>query len=126
MLKNFKAQFCVQGDQQLKGINFFEAYAPVVQWTTVQLMLILEILLDLKSKQGNITAAFHLGELGEDENVYVKMPLGFRKAGNVLRLNKTLYELCQSPHIFWKYLTKAMLAVGKQVSKLEPCIFIGD
>ena len=60
----------------------------MVQWTTAQLMLILEILLDLKSKQGDVTAAFLCGELGDDEKVYVVMPLGFRKAGKVLKLNK--------------------------------------
>jgi hypothetical protein len=65
-------------------------------------MLILAILLDLKFKQGDVTAAFLHGGLGEDEKVYVKMPLGFRKAGKVLKLNKTLYGLCQSPCVFWK------------------------
>ncbi len=48
-VKNFKARFCACGDQQLEGIDFFETYAPVVHWTTVHLMLILENLLGLKS-----------------------------------------------------------------------------
>ena len=93
MIKKFKAQFCARGDQQLAGVDFFETYAPVVQWTTVQLMLILEILLNLKSKQGDVTAAFLHADLGEDEKVYVEMPLGFRKKGKVLSLKKTLYGL---------------------------------
>ena len=46
--KKFKARFCAQGDQQLEGVDCFETYAPVVQWTTVILMLILEVILDLK------------------------------------------------------------------------------
>ena len=33
-VKKFKARFCAQGNQQLEGIDFFETYAPVVQWTT--------------------------------------------------------------------------------------------
>jgi hypothetical protein len=100
MVKKFKARFCARGDQQLEGIDFFETYAPVVQWTTVRLMLILEVLLGLKSKQGDVTAAFLHGELGEDEKVYVEMPLGFRKKGKVLKLKKTLYGLRQSPRAF--------------------------
>jgi hypothetical protein len=60
-----------------KGLTFFETYAAVVQWTTIRLMFILEILLRLKSKQGNITCAFLYGELGPSENVYADMPLGF-------------------------------------------------
>ena len=126
MVKKFKARFCARGDQQLEGVDFFETYAPVVQWTTVRLMLILEILLKLKSKQGDVTAAFLHAELDEDEKVYVEMPLGFRKPGKVLSLKKTLYGLRQSPRMFWKYLTKAMGACGMQPSQFDPCLFIGE
>ncbi len=48
-------------------------------------MLIFEIFLQLKSKQGDITAAFLHSEMDDNENVYVKMPLGFRKQGKVLK-----------------------------------------
>jgi hypothetical protein len=47
LIKKFKARFCACGDQQLEGIDFFETYAPVVQWTTICLMFILERLLGL-------------------------------------------------------------------------------
>ena len=58
LIKKFKAQFCARGDQQLEGIYFFETYAPVVLWKTVRLMLILEVLLGLNSKQADATAEF--------------------------------------------------------------------
>ena len=126
MVKKFKARFCARGDQQLEGVDFFETYAPVVQWTTIRLMLILEILLQLKSKQGDVTAAFVHASLEEDERVHVRMPLGFRQQGKVLKLKKTLYGLRQSPRSFWKYLTKAMVDCGMEVSKMDPCLFIGE
>ena len=86
---------------QLEGIDFFETYAPVVQWTTVRLMLILEVLLGIKSKKGNVTAAFLHANLGEDEKVFVDMPQGFEVKGKndsnkALKLKKTLYGLRQS------------------------------
>ena len=114
---------------QLKGIDFFATYAPVVQWTTVRLMFILEVLLELKSKQGNVTCAFLHADLGPDETVYVEMPLGFNaKSKNgkrqVLKLNKTLYGLCQSPRAFWKYITEKLEACGLKQSKFDPCLFI--
>ena len=55
LIKKFKARFCARGDRQIKGADFFKTYVPVVQWTTVRLMLILECLLDLTSKQGDVT-----------------------------------------------------------------------
>ena len=126
LIKKFKARFCVRGDQQVHGIDFFETYAPVVQWTTVRLMLILEVLLKLKSKQGDITAAFVHADVEEGENIYVEMPHGFRKHGKVLKLKKTLYGLRQSPRAFWLYLTEKMNLCGMEQSTLDPCLFIGE
>ncbi len=64
---------------QLEGINFFETYAPVVQWTTVRLMLILEVLSGLKSKKGDVTTVFLHADLEEGKNVFVEMPKGFEQ-----------------------------------------------
>jgi hypothetical protein len=66
LIKKLKVRFCARGDQQLEGVEFFETYAPVVQWTAARMMLILEILLKLKSKQGDVTAALLHAYLGED------------------------------------------------------------
>ena len=62
---------------QLKGIDFFETYAPVVQWTTIRLVFILEVLLGLKSKKGDVTCVFLHSNLEPGETVYVDMPLSF-------------------------------------------------
>jgi hypothetical protein len=129
-IKKFKAPFCARGDKQLKGIDFFKTYAPVVQWTTIRLMFILEILLGLKSKQGNVLCAFPHRELQPGENVYVEMLLGFSQHSKdgtrkVLKLKKTLYGLCQSPRAFWKYITEKLEACGLEQSKFDPCLFVG-
>ncbi len=63
-VKKFKAHICAHKDQQLEGIDFFETFAPVVQWTTVRLMLILENILGLISIQADVTATFPHDTLG--------------------------------------------------------------
>ena len=63
-------------------------------------MLVLEVLLGLKSKQGDVLAAFLHADLPENEHVYIEMPQGFRQPGKVLKLKKTLYSLRQSPVLF--------------------------
>jgi hypothetical protein len=81
LIKKFKARFCACGDQQLEGIDFFETYAPIVQWMTIRLMFVLEVLLGLKLLQGNITCAFLHVDLKENEKVYINMPMGFAQYG---------------------------------------------
>jgi hypothetical protein len=130
LIKKFKAHFCACGDMQLEGVDFFETYPPVVQWTTIWLMFILEVLLGLKSKQGDVTCVFLHADLKPAETVCVDMPLGFNsKSKNgkrqVLKLNKTLYGLCQSPRAFWKYITKKLEKCGLKQSKFNPCLFVG-
>ena len=76
-MKKFNSRFYARGDMYLEGVGFSETYAPVVQWTNVRLMLTLEVLLELISKQGNVTAAFLRADLVKDEKVFLDMPRGF-------------------------------------------------
>ena len=32
LIKKFKARFCVRGDRQVHGVNYWEIWSPVVQW----------------------------------------------------------------------------------------------
>jgi hypothetical protein len=130
-VKKFKGRFCARGDKQIQGVDFFETYSPVVQWTTIRLMPVLECILGLCSKQGDITCAFLHTSLGRDEAVYIEMPQGFKqydKNGKpkVLKLNQTLYGLRQSPRAFWLYLTEKLERCGLKQSQLDPCLFIGS
>jgi hypothetical protein len=93
-------------------------------------MFILEILLGLKSMQGDVACAFLHTDLKENETVYVDMPMGFTQYGKngnkmCLKLNKTLYGLRQSPRAFWKYITVKLEACGLEQLKFDPCLFIG-
>ena len=89
-------------------------------------MLILEVLLGLTVKQGDVTAEFLHANIDENEEVYVEMPLGFCQQGKVLKLKKTFYGLLQSPRALWKYLVKKMELCGQKQSNLDPCLFISD
>ena len=123
LIKKFR--FCVHGDPQVHGVDFFETYAPMVQLTTIRLMLILEVLPGLKSKQGNIIAAFLHADVEKGKNVYSEMPRGFRKQGKNLKFKKTHYGLRQRPRAFWLCLTEKMNLCAMNQSKFDPCLFIG-
>ncbi len=89
-------------------------------------MLILEILLGLKSKQGDVSAEFLHADLEPGEEVFVEMPRGFTQPGKCLKLKKMLYGLRQSPRAFWKYVVEKMAICGMEQSNLDPCLFIGE
>ena len=33
LIKKFNASLCTRGDQHIKGVDYFETYAPIVMWT---------------------------------------------------------------------------------------------
>eukprot|EP00957_Ditylum_brightwellii_P063989 4854177-Ditylum_brightwellii.AAC.1 len=50
-VKKRKARSYVRGDQQVKDMDYFETYAPVVSWSTIRTVTTLAVNLGLKSHQ---------------------------------------------------------------------------
>ena len=76
LVRKLKARFCVRGDLQKQGVDVFETYAPVVSWTTVRLLLILSVVLNLATTQVDYTAAFCQAPINHD--VYIALPNGWQ------------------------------------------------
>ncbi len=68
-VKKFKARFCARGDRQKEGIDFFETWAPVVQWSIIRIVMVLVATLNLHSVQCDITAAFIHGRVPPNEEI---------------------------------------------------------
>jgi hypothetical protein len=73
-VKKFKACFCTRGDCQKEGVDYFETWAPVIHWRTIQIIMVLAAKLGLVSVQCDITAAFIHGQVLEHESIYVHQP----------------------------------------------------
>ena len=132
LVRALKARFCVMGNRQT-DIDPFECFAPVVSWTTVRLLLILSILLNLKSIQVDYTSAFCQAKIEED--VFIRPPRGWEtlnrmglerpfKPNHVLKLKRCLYGLRQSPKNFYEHLKERLESIGFAQSKCDPCLFI--
>ena len=94
-------------------------------------MLILECLLDFKSKQGDVNCAFLYAHFSEEYNVYVHMTQVFTQydkkvKANVLKLNRCLYGLKNSPREFWKFMVDKLDFCGLKQRYFDPCLFIVD
>ena len=101
-------RFCVRGDQQEYRVNYFETFAPVVQWSTIQLLLILILTNDWKTREIDNTNAFPQANINTD--IFVEPPALFgSKSGEdkILKLKKSLYGLKKSPRIFYQHLSKS-------------------
>ena len=139
-VRKLKARFCARGDKQVEGVDFFDTFAPVGNWTTVRLMMILSIILNLSTVQVDYTAAFVHAPIDKDPNwdkmteeeqkksgVYVEMPRGFAQPGKVLKLTRSLYGLKQAPRNFFLHLKSKLEQVGlKSQEHIDPCLFMSD
>jgi hypothetical protein len=122
LITKLKTQFCVRGDKQLDGVDYFETFAPVVSWTTICLMLILSLILGLATQQVDYKAAFLHASI--DKDVYVEMHRGFSKPGKVLKVKRSLYGLKIAPRNFFQHLKGKLECIGFTSSTADPCLFL--
>ena len=121
----FKARFCARGDLQQEGVDFFDTYAPVVQWSTIRLLLSTVLTEGWATRQVDYTNAFAQADLKEE--VYLEYPKMFAPksgANVVLKLLKSLYGLRQAPRTFFEKLRDGLLERGYVQSENDPCLFM--
>ena len=126
-VKSYKARFCVRGDRQIKGVDYDETYSPVVQWSTVRLLLTLAIANGLETRQVDYVNAFVQADLRPNENFYIEVPEYFQSKENanvVLKLKKSLYGAAQSPLRFFEKCRDGFLKRGFRQSSHDPCAFL--
>jgi hypothetical protein len=120
-----KARYCVRGDMQQAGVDYFETYAPVVQWSTIRMLLTLVLREGWITSQVDNTNAFAQAELKEE--VYMESPKYFAPGNGtdmVLHFIKSLYGLKQSPKTFFEKLRDGIVQRGFVQSIHDPCLFM--
>jgi hypothetical protein len=104
-----KARLCAHGGMQIYGKHFWETYSPVVQMTTVRLLLTLSLLLGLHTRSIDFTLAFTQAPI--DVETFIELPAGFSVPDTnedyVLELKKTLYGLRQAGLNWFETLKKS-------------------
>ena len=113
---------------QEKGINYWETYAPVVQWMSVRIMLTLAAIENLHTKSIDFVLAYPQANL--DVDIYTKLPQGFNVEPEsrryVLKIQNNLYSLKQAGHNWFEKLSGALSNLSINPSKMDPCVFIGE
>ena len=137
LLKN-KARICTDGSQQQFGVDYWQTYAPVVNWSTVRLVLVLASIMNFSSRQVDFAQAFPQAPL--DVPVYMKIPQGWyvddtntlrkhddpkhRDTQNYIKLLRNLYGCKQGARNWWKHLSKGLMSRGFRPSATDNCLYI--
>ena len=89
----WKARLNVHGGKQKYGVDYWETYSPVVQWTTTRLFLILSVLRGWNCRQLDFVAAYP--QAPSDVETYMEFPKGISSLGDpathVLLLLQNIY-----------------------------------
>lgn len=120
----YKARLVARGYTQRYGIDYDEVYAPVARYETIRCLLAIVSYRQLKTLQFDIETAFLNGIL--EEEIYMLAPDGIDcPQDKVLRLNKSLYGLKQSPKC-WKIRFDGILkGLGLVSTYSDPCLYKG-
>ena len=103
---------CAHGGMQTWGQNYWEMYAPVVNWASVHILLAVAKIHGLSLKSIDFVLAFLQADL--EVPVFVELPLGFNAPDSqnrkhyVLRLNKSLYGLKQAGYNWFAKLSNGL------------------
>jgi hypothetical protein len=75
----YKACLNIDGSKQQKGVNYWETYAPVAAWSTIQLVMTMSLIKGWHTKQIDYVLAYMQANVKVD-NLYMKIPKGFEIA----------------------------------------------
>ena len=101
-IEKYKARFVARGFSQKEGIDYEEALAPIVRYTSIRTILALATKMKWKIHQMDVKTNFLNGVI--EEEVYVEKPQGFEihdRESHVCRLKKGLYSLKQAPRAWY-------------------------
>ncbi|RVX06515.1 Retrovirus-related Pol polyprotein from transposon RE1 [Vitis vinifera] len=124
-IERFKARLVARGFTQSYGIDYHETFAPVAKLNTIRILLSLAVNQDWCLQQLDIKNAFLNGDL--EEEVYMEIPPGFEESmakNQVCKLQKSLYDLKQSPRAWFDRFTKAVLKLGYKQGQADHTLFV--
>jgi hypothetical protein len=139
-INKWKARINVHGGRQTQGVNYWETFAPVVNWSTVRLVMNLSLLHGFHSKQVDFVQAYTQAPL--DCPIYMEVPAGFEvregkltfvgehhkntERTHALRLLRNMYGLKQAGNNWYRHLQQELISMGFHQSKVDKCLFIKD
>lgn len=127
-LIKYKSRLCAQGYAQREGIDYHDTYSPTGRLSTLRTILSIGATEDFDVEHMDAVGAFLNGV--PKEVLYIKIPQGYKpKSGlpnTVLKLNKSLYGLKQSPLCWYIQLLEFFSSINFIPSTADPCFFVSS
>lgn len=118
----FKARLVAKGFMQKPGIDYSDTYSPVAKLSTIRMLLAVGIQKGFQFCHLDVRTAFLNGCL--EERVFMKAPEGIQvPEGHVLKLNRSLYGLKQSPRCWNKLFNDFIVTLNFQRSTADYCLY---
>jgi Reverse transcriptase (RNA-dependent DNA polymerase) len=124
----WKACLNIDGSKQIKGVSYWETYAPVASWSLISLVLTISILNRWHSKQIDYVQAYPQAK-AETDNLCMELPKGFTRKGVrdpkewVLHMRNNVYGNKAAGRVWNRHLVGKLLGVGFVQSKHDECLF---
>lgn len=118
----YKARLVVRGCQQRPG-EYTDTYAPVARLPTIRLLLSVALQFGFRIHQLDVKTAFLHGDISEE--IYMRPPDGVTVPnGYVLKLQRSIYGLKQSPRQWNRKFHDFIVTIGFIQSTADYCIYI--
>nr|GEZ73733.1 retrotransposon protein, putative, Ty1-copia subclass [Tanacetum cinerariifolium] len=117
----YKARLVARGFTQKAGIDYNEVFSPVVQHTSIRVILTLTACKDFELEQLDVKTEFLHGNL--EEVIYMRQPPRYEQGNKVCLLKKSLYGLKQSPRQWYRRFDEYMLSNGFKRSSYDICVY---
>ncbi|GBO17417.1 Retrovirus-related Pol polyprotein from transposon TNT 1-94 [Araneus ventricosus] len=125
-IKRYRARLVTQGFRQIEGIDYFDTFSPVINFTLVRLFIV--ILVTMKGWLCNhldIKSAYLYAPLNED--IFMEQPSGFvidNENNSVFKLKKALYGLKQAGREWYSELNNSLIELGFEKLLSSNCIYV--
>lgn len=123
-IQRYKARLVANGFHQQPGLDYGETFSPVVNHSTIRLILALSVQFQWPVRQLDVQNAFLHGSLSEE--VYVHQPRGFvdpQFPHHVCRLRRSLYRLKQAPRAWFQCFSTHLEDLGFRPSTADHSLF---
>ncbi len=131
-ITKYKARMVMDGSRAQVGVNVFDTHAPIIDYSTVRLLISLTFGNHWAMFHWDISVAFTNAKAGEETSV--RFPKSFPdvaddlfpgyKAGTIARLKRNLYGSKSAPKLWYNCLYAFIIELGFKSVAGHPFLFI--